>query len=201
MTNLNTQYISLEREMIGLFNNLDTDKFETPLQLIQFISAHKNEGVTTISREFATVSAKLFGKTVLLLEKHPDQSTIEGKAQEKDIPYYSITQTDAGYYTGSLSNSDHNLIWDKNNPQHLDSLRDKFDTIIIDAPSLAESAIGLSSSRAVDGVVLVVEAESTRWPVTVKAKNQIEKAGGNILGFILNKQQHYIPQFIYNHFL
>jgi Mrp family chromosome partitioning ATPase len=50
----------------------------------------------------------------------------------------------------------------------------------------------------VDGVVLVVEADKTRWPVAQSVKERIIQHGGNVLGMVLNKRRYYIPGFIYN---
>ncbi len=50
----------------------------------------------------------------------------------------------------------------------------------------------------VDGVIIVVEAEKTRWQVALSLKEKIINNGGNILGLVFNKRQYYIPQFIYD---
>ena len=56
---------------------------------------------------------------------------------------------------------------------------------------------GLAVSSQVDGVILVVEAERTRWPVAASVKESIERGGGRLLGVVFNKRRHYIPAFIY----
>jgi len=81
----------------------------------------------------------------------------------------------------------------------LDSLKEQFDLIIIDSAPAFSSADGVGISSSVDGVVLVMEAETTRWPVTEEAKGRIIRNGGNILGIVLNKRKYHIPEFIYRH--
>jgi Mrp family chromosome partitioning ATPase len=54
----------------------------------------------------------------------------------------------------------------------------------------------LAPERA-DGVILVVQAETTRPAVVAHAKGQIEQAGGNVLGAVLNRRGDYIPDFLY----
>jgi protein-tyrosine kinase len=78
-----------------------------------------------------------------------------------------------------------------------DKLRQHFDFILIDSPPVTHSAIGLALVHKVDGVLLVVEAERTRWPVAQHVKNRIIQARGNLLGVILNKRRYYLPAFIY----
>ncbi|MDH3602649.1 MAG: cobalamin biosynthesis protein CobQ, partial [Candidatus Tectomicrobia bacterium] len=66
------------------------------------------------------------------------------------------------------------------------------------SPPVTVSADGLAIVRKVDGVVLVVEAENTRWPVVQSVKDRIIKARGNLLGIVFNKRQYHIPPFLYN---
>jgi Mrp family chromosome partitioning ATPase len=49
----------------------------------------------------------------------------------------------------------------------------------------------------VDGVVLVVEAEKTRWQVVENLKEKIQNVGGNIIGVVFNKRRFYIPEALY----
>jgi capsular exopolysaccharide synthesis family protein len=49
----------------------------------------------------------------------------------------------------------------------------------------------------VDAVILVIEAEKTRWEVAQKAKEDLENAGAKIFGAVLNKRKYYIPKSIY----
>ncbi len=48
-------------------------------------------------------------------------------------------------------------------------------------------------------MVLVVEAEKTKWRSVRNVRDQIERVGGNILGVVFNKRHYYIPQSIYKH--
>jgi len=79
----------------------------------------------------------------------------------------------------------------------LDRLRDEFDFILFDAPPAMESATGLAISAMADGMVLVVEAEKTRWQVADSVRDAVEKQGGKVLGVVLNKRQYHVPEFVY----
>jgi Mrp family chromosome partitioning ATPase len=72
----------------------------------------------------------------------------------------------------------------------------EFDLVLVDAPPLSDSSIGLSIAKHVDGVVLVVEAEKTRWPELVSAKNDLAGAGGNLIGVVFNKRRNHIPAWL-----
>ncbi len=47
------------------------------------------------------------------------------------------------------------------------------------------------------GVVLVVEAEKTKWPVAAAVRDKIIQHGGNVLGIVFNRRKYYIPGWLY----
>ncbi len=65
--------------------------------------------------------------------------------------------------------------------------------IFIDCPPVNSSNTSLVLAVRVDGVVLVVQAEKTRWEVAQFAMQQIESTNGEIPGAILNKRRFCIP--------
>ena len=85
--------------------------------------------------------------------------------------------------------------------QELDQLRQQFDVIIVDAPALGESLEATLLGRLVDGTVVVVDAGKNRWQAVRSGIAQIESQGGNVLGVVLNKQKHYIPNWLYRKML
>jgi hypothetical protein len=84
---------------------------------------------------------------------------------------------------------------DKNDP--IEEWRENFDLIILDAPPLGTSPSTDILCSMTDGVVLVVEAGKARWHSARHAMEQIEGLDGKVIGAILNKQRHYIPDFLY----
>jgi protein-tyrosine kinase len=76
-------------------------------------------------------------------------------------------------------------------------LKEKFDLIIVDAPPAMMFPDGPGIVPHVDGVILVVEAEKTRWQVALEVKNKITRQGGNILGIVFNRRNYYIPRWLY----
>jgi Mrp family chromosome partitioning ATPase len=57
-----------------------------------------------------------------------------------------------------------------------------------DAAVLAEVA---------DGVVVVVQAGRTKRPVLTRSVDLVRRAGGRVLGIVLNRRRLEIPGFIY----
>ncbi|MGR8930431.1 MAG: hypothetical protein ACU836_07300 [Gammaproteobacteria bacterium] len=56
---------------------------------------------------------------------------------------------------------------------------------------------GAALSKHVDGVLLTIDASTTRREVVNAAINDIRLHNGKLLGSILNKRSHYIPSFLY----
>ena len=76
-------------------------------------------------------------------------------------------------------------------------LKEEFDYVLIDAPPVSSYADAVLLGQMVDGVVLVVEANSTRRETARKAKETFEGAGVKLLGAILNNRTFPIPEALY----
>lgn len=79
----------------------------------------------------------------------------------------------------------------------LSTLRREYGVIICDLPALYEHSTVSRMAGMLDGVVLVVEAEKTRWEVANKAREELLQANAKILGVILNKRRFHIPEWVY----
>jgi capsular exopolysaccharide synthesis family protein len=79
----------------------------------------------------------------------------------------------------------------------IESMRNEADWILLTAPPVNAYNDAIALAKKVDGVVLVVEAEQTRWEVARSAKERLEDARANILGVVLNNRKLHIPGWIY----
>ena len=79
----------------------------------------------------------------------------------------------------------------------IDALRVSFDNILIDCRSLKDSADVAVLAASVDGVVVVVDAGESRRDEILNAQRTIETAGGNFLGFVMNKRKYPVPEWLY----
>lgn len=80
----------------------------------------------------------------------------------------------------------------------LANLRSNFDYVLINAAPLAVNADTVLLGKETNGVVLVVDAHTTRRESALKAKSSLESAGVPILGSVLNGRRFPIPQFLYD---
>lgn len=82
----------------------------------------------------------------------------------------------------------------------LGKLRSEFNYVLIDVPDLESDPIGLLALVLTDGVVLVLQAHSTRRDSASKAIQEIKRANGRVLGAVLNDRTFPIPDAIYKRF-
>jgi capsular exopolysaccharide synthesis family protein len=72
-----------------------------------------------------------------------------------------------------------------------------YDYLVFDTPPVLHYPETTVLSSQVDGVVFVVQAMRTKKEVVMKAVEALRKGGGEVLGLVLNKNKHFIPEFIY----
>jgi capsular exopolysaccharide synthesis family protein len=79
----------------------------------------------------------------------------------------------------------------------LNSMRESFDYVILDAPPVTLFSETRMMCNKFDGVVLVLEFGKTRKQVAEKIKHELEAAGANFLGVVINRRKYFIPKWIY----
>ena len=71
--------------------------------------------------------------------------------------------------------------------QIVDALRAHYEWVLIDTPPILAMADTPVLCPLVDGVVLVIAAESASKPAVMRAVDQVQSVGGKIVGVVLNK--------------
>lgn len=205
--------VALEHEMTALYQSLNSLLPDVTHKVVQFMSSRPGEGTSTIVRELARVMAMEMGRSVLLLDidrrrtnprtfldcKLPPEldEVVKGALlvdraicqMEGSKLFVSPLFQHSILTPQKLASDESDGLWDQ--------LRRRFEYVLIDSPAVTTSSDGLAIVRKTDGIVFVVEAEKTRWPVALASKEKIVKHGGNILGMVFNKRHFYIPEFVY----
>ncbi|KTT44403.1 cobalamin biosynthesis protein CobQ [Pseudomonas oryzihabitans] len=81
----------------------------------------------------------------------------------------------------------------------LDELRLRYRFVVIDAAAIYSPADTLAISALVDGVILVIKAEDTRWEVAQAAVQRLTQAAAKVIGCVFNERKYYMPKWIYDH--
>jgi capsular exopolysaccharide synthesis family protein len=202
-----------EGAMVALARNIDFLLETSPRKVIQFIGSQAGEGTSTIIRDFAMFSAGRLRKSVLLLDtdyRNPSQCEFfrtsskfgwEEIVHDKGVFEKAISKIgDIDLYVYSpppSSASTSNILYSSGIKEFWEEMKQLFDLVLIDSAPASASPDGITLSRYVDGVVLVLEAEKTRKPVAESLKNQILQNGGNLLGMVFNNRRYHIPEFVY----
>ena len=76
-------------------------------------------------------------------------------------------------------------------------LKEEFDFVLIDAPPVNVGTDAIMLGQMTDGVILVLEANSTRRETARTAKETLEGANVKLLGAILNNRTFPIPDVLY----
>jgi len=203
--------VDMEQEMVTLYQMIVASLPDTDHHSVLFIGSKSNEGTSTIARQLAKTVSLRMEKAVLLIDldrSRPDLHVYAGLKPVEDVGSETSTQTalcqveESSLYVmplfqktmmtpRTLDSAKGNVFWEP--------LKERFDLIIVDTPPATMFPDGLAIVSQVDGVILVVEAEKTRWQVALNVREKIEKHGGNILGIVFNKRKFYIPDFIYKY--
>ena len=78
-----------------------------------------------------------------------------------------------------------------------EELRTQFEYVLINAPPMNVFADSALLGQFSDGVILVVEANSTRRETAQRLKENLEAANVQVLGVVLNNRTFPIPESVY----
>ena len=201
-----------EDEMLSLYKVIEALLPHCKSRIVQFIGVREGEGASTVCRRFAMAAADLIGRSVLLVDadrlNHSqdvyfdlrggvgwvDALRTGGDIEDtfQPVAHSKMLVSRCGNSTASTPE-----IFNSSFEEMCERLRANFDLVLIDSAASAISPDGLAISSKVDGVVLVVEAEKSRWQAVRQLRDSINRVGGSILGVVLNKRRFYIPQSVY----
>lgn len=198
----------------SLLHDLESQNEVCPI--IHFSSAYAKEGSAVVGFEAAFAAARLYeGKNVLFIDcsavpypitahlrtsaKASLHSYLNNQIAQPQIPFVRVKGDGQLYYTYLTSNpkdSDATL-GTQAFSDFLTQMKQTFDLVIVATEDGLSSLSTISFTVLANANVIVVEALKTRLPVLQKFKQTIEANGGKINGTILNRQRHFIPNWLY----
>ncbi len=177
------------------------------------VSAVPGEGASTVARNLAVGIGESHRGRVVLIDSNlrsPSQHTVfqtgapgglvdvlSGRAElaavVREAPRFGIAVLPSG------SPSDHppHLLTVSALQRIVTALQSQFDWVILDGPPVTTFPDAASLAVVADGAILVLRAERTRSEVAERAMNLLHNAGATLLGGVLNRRIHHIPEFIY----
>jgi len=182
------------------------------IKTLLFSSPTQGEGNSTVLINFA-MSLTLEGERVLLVDSNLRNPSLHhvfnlekengfaelilGRASLKDVIKETLFDNLFVITCGMDHFSPSSVFKSNSLDVRIEEMKTQADWIIFDAPQINTYDDPITLASKVDGVVMVVEAEKTRWEVAQLAKQRIENGRGKILGVVLNKRQLHIPDWLY----
>jgi len=193
------------RETTALRLNLENALSDRVTRSVMFSSAQAGEGTSTVALQFAQALAHGASR-VLFVDAHASRPVCYADDTQRygvldpriASPALSgvmtpnlaaIPVTEEAVRAGLVSATTLRSI--------VDAAVGSFDWVVVDGPPVVEAPEAASLGAQVDGVVMVLHAGRVKRPVVTRAVEILRKAGGRVLGTVLNRRVHEIPGFIY----
>lgn len=127
----------------------------------------------------------------LLVSTNPQERLSECVQQHPDLPFDLLPL--------GLPNSQSKFLLHEHIQRLFEVLGHHYRFIVIDGEAIYASSYSLSLAALVDGVILVVRGEQTRWEVAQAAVQRLRQANANLLGSIFNARRYYTPKWLYRY--
>lgn len=183
-------------------------------QSILITSANANAGVTSSTLSLADELSKTTDEKTLIIDTSLSDESLTTLLEldnalglldidmenDSELERHYEKVKDQNFYLmpiGIKKNNIQNIIY-KDLKTILDELSKIFKYIIIDGDAIYSNNNTIEVASKADAVVLVIQAEETRWEVAQAAQKRLSQAGVNIIGCIFNNRKYYTPSWIYN---
>lgn len=177
--------------------------------VVAFTSTLPGEGVSYVTQSFGSELAQRIARKTIIADLGTLQTIdifhhnqVSRHCYKTDVPYLYTLQDGKDEFPDFIEES-HALVPRTAGSEleqglsNLQTLRFIFDFILVDCTSLQASGDAAYFASAVDGVILVVEADKTRKEQVRNALATMEMAEANILGCVLNKRRYPVPNWLY----
>ncbi|MCI0995748.1 CpsD/CapB family tyrosine-protein kinase [Pseudomonas corrugata] len=196
--------------------NLTSTVLDPSLRILLLTSANTGTGTSTSAMALAAQLAQMSSGRVLLVDASQSPRNLSqqlGLQKERgfsDLLFNHLTPPllqDCVVQTSSLpfdvlpiGRLGRNA--ERLNPEQLRHLfrhlAAQYRFVVIDADAVYAASDTLVMSAQVDGVVLVVRGEDTRWEVAQATRQRLAQAGAKVVGSVFNRRKYYMPKWLYN---
>jgi Mrp family chromosome partitioning ATPase len=203
------------RELSALRFTIESALPDRATRVIQFAAAVPGEGTTTVAATFARVLAQDPAQSVLLVDANvrrpglglffgtPERAGLREMsaapgALDLESSLVAVERWNLHVLTALPAGHDHGHLFP------VEGVRDfwarhgrRYRWVVIDAGPVLEAPETGTLGTTVDTTVLVIQAARTKRGVVQRAMDVFAKAGAPVLGAVLNRRRHDIPEFIY----
>lgn len=184
-----------------LRTNIEFSTINHKLQIIMVTSSKPSEGKSITCANMAVTFAQA-NKRVLVIDadlRTPAQhhiftisnhkgltTALINKHEPQDVIQHTNTENLSVITAGPTPPNPSELLSSKRMEALLEKMRETYDVIIIDTPSIMSVTDAQIVAAQSDGVVLVVDSGKLKKEVALKAKAALEHVQANLIGVVLN---------------
>lgn len=202
----------IDASMVALYQGIQNATPGASSRAVMLVGATRSSDASVLAARFVQVVADRLGKKVLYVGVNHSANNgllallngscrlIDAADTTADLAAAVERVHDSSLFVASLSGGSEETTAHANTPEFaalLERLKARFDLIVFDPPSVDAAPDAFALAGRCDGVVLVVEAERTRWQVADAVCERLVEQGAKVLGAVLNKRRFRIPGFIY----
>jgi succinoglycan biosynthesis transport protein ExoP len=184
-----------------LRTNLLFSRKDEGLNTIVMVSAGAGEGKSTTTLNLATVFAQS-GNRILIVDsdlRRPTLHKLFKVANNLGLTNYLLKQNSLAEVvqttavpnldfmaSGKLPNSSMGILGSVQMKEMISELKQRYDFVFFDSPPILGVSDASILASEVDLVMQVIQYRRYPQPMTIRAKQMIEKVGGNFVGIVLN---------------
>ncbi|HUO17284.1 MAG TPA: CpsD/CapB family tyrosine-protein kinase [Verrucomicrobiae bacterium] len=200
-------------EALRLVHRVFLNHVQDPARAVVFAGVDGGNGCSLICVDVAIALAKNMQGSVCLVEANLHSPSLPGMfgttnhhgltdALSTEGPIRTFAKLVHGQNlwllsTGSMDGSTGSVLHLEKMKTRVAELRKEFDYVLIDAPPLNEYSEAMALGQLADGLILVLEANSTRREAAVRIVENLRATQIRLLGAVLNKRTFPIPQSLY----
>lgn len=180
---------------------------------ILFVSANHGEGTSTVVRGVAALLAREGQQRIVLVDANlrtPSQHEAFGVERSDGLTEVITRGLELGravrngvgnqppvMTAGRPTTHPTGILGAPGLKTMVEQLRARYDWVLLDGPPATVYSDAGIVAPLVDAVVLVIQAERTRWQVAEMAKDVLENSGGLVIGAVLSRRRFHIPDAVY----
>ncbi len=164
------------------------------IEVASILAAHTSASVCLVDANFRTPSL------LRLLGVPHDRGLSNSLQEEGAIRGFAKQLKPSNLWllaAGNLPTESVRLLNSEPLKMRLQELRSEFDYVIIDVPALNAYTDAIALGRVAEGIVVVLQADSTRKESALKGLESLREARIEVLGAVLNRRTFPIPEFVY----
>lgn len=183
-----------------------------PTKTILFSGTVNGDGASWVASNFSNMLARDPALKVLLIDANLRNPSLHNTFSinhtsslatlfEQAVPGQSPFNFEQGEVnvlpSGGIYTDPTSIFGSREFSDFLREMQHTFDFIVLDGPPVFRSSEARLLASKVDATILVIRSGKTRKQIAYRAIQELETAGGKVLGTVLNRRKYYIPDWLY----